>query len=50
MATRVFSSILPTIWPCSALVIRETFTLQHWLGYGLLLAGILVLAATRAPA
>ncbi len=35
---------------CSALVIRETFTLQHWLGYGLLLAGILVLAATRAPA
>ncbi|WP_309093054.1 hypothetical protein [Phenylobacterium sp.] len=35
---------------CSALLIREAFTPLHWLGYGLLLAGILVLASTRAPA
>lgn len=35
---------------CSALLIRETFTPLHWLGYSLLLAGILVLAAARAPA
>lgn len=35
---------------CSALLIRETFTPLHWLGYSLLLAGILVLATARAPA
>lgn len=35
---------------CSALMIRETFTPLHWLGYSLLLAGILVLAFARAPA
>lgn len=35
---------------CSALLIRETFTPLHWLGYSLLLAGIVVLALTRTPA
>lgn len=35
---------------CSALLIRETFTPLHWLGYSLLLAGILALAFARAPA
>lgn len=35
---------------CSALLIRETFTPLHWLGYSLLLAGIVVLALGRAPA
>ncbi|MCR5876315.1 hypothetical protein LRS10_20490 [Phenylobacterium sp. J426] len=35
---------------CSALMIRETFTPLHGLGYGLLLAGIVVLALTRSPA
>lgn len=35
---------------CSALLIRETFTPMHWLGYGLLVAGIVVLALSRAPA
>lgn len=33
---------------CSALLIREAFTPLHWLGYALLLAGILVLAVTQA--
>lgn len=35
---------------CSALLIRETFTPLHWVGYSLLLAGILALAFARAPA
>jgi multidrug transporter EmrE-like cation transporter len=35
---------------CSALMIREAFTPLHWLGYGLLLSGIVVLAFTRASA
>ena len=35
---------------CSVLLVREAFTVQHWVGYGLLLAGIVVLALTRASA
>lgn len=35
---------------CSALLIREAFSPLHWLGYALLLAGIVVLALTRTAA
>ncbi|WP_041373495.1 hypothetical protein [Phenylobacterium zucineum] len=34
----------------SALMMREAFTPLHWLGYSLLLAGIVALALARGPA